>query len=278
MVTLDVEMPGMDGLETLRAIRRFNATRAPGTEVGVIMVSAHTKRGAEVTIRALQDGAFDFVTKPTGQRPEENLLHLRQQLTGKIRLFLAGRRRQLRGHGYDAEPATRATGRTPRRRPVPTRRRQWARLRSVRAMVIASSTGGPKALETLLPDLRAHSELPIADRAAHAAEVHAVVGREPRPAVLRNRGRSRKTANPSAPQTTYLAPGGKHLLLRQDQGRLVTALNEQPPENGCRPSADVLFRSAAAALQGNVVARGADRHGPRRHRRRSGPSSGPAAT
>ena len=94
VVTLDVEMPGLDGLETLKAIQRFNAHRPPGTEVGVVMVSAHTKRGAEVTMQALQTGAFDFVTKPSGAPLAENLPALQQQLSSKIQLFLAARSRK----------------------------------------------------------------------------------------------------------------------------------------------------------------------------------------
>ena len=139
VVTLDVEMPGMDGLETLRAIQRFNAGRAPGAAVGVIMVSAYTKHGADVTIRALQDGAFDFVTKPAGPNPEENRSTLQQQLSGKIHLFMAGRRRRLAlSAGASASAAAPATASPARTGPSPSLRRQhWARLRTVRALVIA---------------------------------------------------------------------------------------------------------------------------------------------
>lgn len=251
VVTLDVEMPGMNGLETLKAIQRWNAGRAPGTEVGVVMVSAHTKRGADVTIQALQDGAFDFVTKPTGPRPDENLQTLRQQLHSKIHLFLAGRSRRA---ATARAPLPHVAPRSARTELVSSSRRlQWARLRSVRAVVIAASTGGPKALETLVPELRSRLDLPLlivqhmppkftqsfAESLARLSSGTVVEAQDGE--LVRSR-------------SAYIAPGGKHLLLRQDQGRLVTALNEQPPENGCRPSADVLFRSAAAALQGNVVA------------------------
>ena len=251
-MTLDVEMPGMDGLATLKAIQRFNVGRPPGTEVGVVMVSAYTKRGADVTMRALQDGAFDFVTKPTGPRPEDNLTNLRQQLGSKIQMFVAGRSRKAATAHSTARPA--ATPR-PARTDVThhARRLQWARLRSVRAIVIAASTGGPKALETLVPDLCGRIDLPIlivqhmppkftlsfAESLARASSGRVVEAQEGE--IIRA-------------QSVYVAPGGKHLLVYADQGRLLTSLNEQPPENGCRPSADVLFRSAAAAVQGNIVA------------------------
>jgi len=251
VVTLDVEMPGMDGLETLRAIQRFNATQAPGAAVGVIMVSAHTKRGADVTMQALRDGAFDFVAKPSGPRPDENLEQLRQQLVSKIHQFLFCRRRA-GGTSTAAEPATSS----PPLLALPGRRRQWLQRiprRVVRAVLIAASTGGPKALETLLPGVRERTDLPILVvqhmPPRFTLSLAESLARQSGGAVI-----EAQDGDPVRAQTTYIAPGGKHLVLRHDQGRLVTGVNEQPPENGCRPSADVLFRSAAAALRGDLVA------------------------
>jgi len=151
VVTLDVEMPAMNGLKTLRAIQRVNATRSPAAAIGVIMVSAHTKRGAEVTMQALRDGAFDFVAKPRGPNSDENREQLRQQLVTRLHQFLLSRKRAA-GRQPAAEPPA-----TPRG-PLDSsgRRRQWhpgASRRPVRALLIAASTGGPKALETLLPGL-----------------------------------------------------------------------------------------------------------------------------
>jgi two-component system, chemotaxis family, protein-glutamate methylesterase/glutaminase len=85
IVTLDVDMPGMDGLATLEQIQRFNAERPAGEAVGVIMVSAFTRRGADVTVKALQTGAFDFVTKPSGPAQDVNVATLRDELVAKIR-------------------------------------------------------------------------------------------------------------------------------------------------------------------------------------------------
>lgn len=250
VVTLDVEMPGMDGLETLRAIQRFNAVRPAEPDVGVIMVSAHTKRGAETTIRALQDGAFDFVTKPSGPDHEQNLRQLRQQLLNKIRWFVLSRKR--------TAAATDAGGPVPASPPTASafRRLQGLRAgtrRTVSALAIAASTGGPKALETLLPKLRQSTDVPIlvvqhmppdftrslADSLARVSQSTVVEARD---------------GDPIRRQTTYIAPGGRHLLVRSERGQLVTGINEQPPENGCRPSADVLFRSAAVAWRGDLVA------------------------
>src|SRR4051794_14967393 len=87
VVTLDVEMPGMGGLKTLEAIRKLHAA------TGVIMVSAFTKRGAQVTVDALAAGAFDFATKPSGASPEANVAALRADLVAKIRAYGVSRRR-----------------------------------------------------------------------------------------------------------------------------------------------------------------------------------------
>ncbi len=251
VVTLDVEMPGMDGLETLRAIQRLNATRPSDSAIGVIMISAHTKRGADITIRALQDGAFDFIAKPSGPNHDQNLQQLRQQLLSKIRLLLLSRRR----------PGAVPAGAEPAATPQPVlassgRRLQWLGVtprRWVRALVIAASTGGPKALETLLPGLRYQTDLPIlvvqhmppdftrslAESLARLSQSTVIEARD---------GQAIQSA------TTYIAPGGKHLLVRQERGQMVIGTNEQPPENGCRPSADVLFRSAAHAWRSDLVA------------------------
>ncbi len=251
VVTLDVEMPGMDGLETLRAIQRLNATRPAERAIGVIMVSAHTKRGADITIRALQEGAFDFIAKPSGPNHDENLQQLRQQLLSKIRLLLLSRRR----------PGVSPTGSQPvttlqPHQASPGRRLQWLGAsagQSVQAVAIAASTGGPKALETLLPGLRQYTDVPILvvqhmppdfTRSLAASLARLSHGK----VIEAQDGQAVESA------TTYIAPGGKHLLARRDGGKVMIGTNEHPPENGCRPSADVLFRSAAAAWRSGLVA------------------------
>jgi two-component system, chemotaxis family, protein-glutamate methylesterase/glutaminase len=244
VVTLDVEMPGLDGLQTLEAIQRLNATRPKGAEVGVIMVSAFTRRGADVTVRALQAGAFDFVTKPSGESAEASLATLRQQLVAKIRLFLARR-----GSPHQAEAA-------PLPAAGPEGRQRWlesAPGRPVRAVLIATSTGGPKALDTLLPDLCSRTDVPVLVVQHMKAGflpslVESLARRVPGTVALAGDGDVVRRG------TVYVAPDDRHLLLRSEGGRLLTALNEQPPENGFRPSADVLFRSAAVALGGSAVA------------------------
>jgi two-component system chemotaxis response regulator CheB len=244
VVTLDVEMQGMDGLQTLEAIKRWNACRPAGVpEVGVIMVSALTRRGAEVTMRALQAGAIDFVTKPSSTSAEESIASLRQQLVPKIRQWSLARKSAARrgGEGSSATlPALRASPRTPR---------------TVRAVVIASSTGGPCALQTLLPDLCSRVDVPILIVQHMPSGIFTRAMADHLSRTTRRKVVEAGDNETILPRTVYLAPIGKHMLLRYGtNGMLMTALNEQPPENGCRPSADVLFRSAATVLGGEVVA------------------------
>ncbi len=237
VVTLDVEMPGMDGLATLEAIQSFNATQPAENSIGVIMVSAFTRRGAAVTIKALEAGAFDFVTKPAGPSADENLATLRDEVLLRIRAYARQQSRQ---------PGAAVTAPRPRVRraaPRPRSRRPTA----VRAIAIAASTGGPRALSTLLPELCERVDVPIfivqhmpPDFTRSLAE-----------SLARQTGRSVVEATDGMPLATapvFIAPGGRHMLLRASRGTPAVGLSDAPPENGCRPAADVLFRSVAAVF------------------------------
>lgn len=240
LVTLDVEMPGMDGLQTLEQIQAFNDSRRGSPPVGVVMVSAFTRRGAQVTVKALEAGAFDFITKPSGGTADENLSTLRAELLARIRAFASSRRRKVAVVGGAERSAPIA------HRPLPPRP-------PARAIVIGASTGGPRALSELLPALCPLVDVPI------LVVQHMPVGftKTLADSLSRQTGRSVTEATEGTKlqqRAVYIAPGGRHLLIRGSGGGLVAAINDQPPENGCRPSADVLFRSAAQAVGGETVA------------------------
>jgi two-component system chemotaxis response regulator CheB len=242
VVTLDVEMPGMDGLKTLQEIRKLGAAGGDVGRIGVIMVSAHTRRGAQVTIDALNNGAFDFIAKPSGGSAEANLSALKQDLATKIRAWATSRGR-IRGVPGTL-PSTAA--------PVQPRPRT-ALPGHTRAIVIGASTGGPRALSTLVPDLCERTELPI------LIVQHMPVGFTRPLAESLERLTSRRTIEADEgllleSKTVYIAPAGRHLLLRGTSLQPLMRLTDQPPENGCRPSADVLFRSAAALLGPGALA------------------------
>ncbi len=237
-VTLDIQMPGMGGLETLKALRELSvAKRQP---VGVLLISSYTQRGAAVTIQGLQEGAFDFITKPAGPDPKANALLLKQQLFERLTAFRSSRSRWSAVRPLAQPPAW--TVESPVQRGT-----------QFRTVVIGSSTGGPAALAQLLPSVAPHCPVPMylvqhlptgfteffATSLAHRCGSQVVEARE---------------GMIPAARALYVAPGGKHLVLHSLGERITIGLSDSPPENGCRPAADVLFRSAAAAYGGRVLA------------------------
>jgi two-component system chemotaxis response regulator CheB len=206
----------------------------------VLLVSAYTSEGAAVTIEALEAGAFDFVTKPAGGKPEDNLTYLRQQLQGKIRLFRTRRARPAEGV---------AEGDVSRPRPLPS---PTGGRHKVRAILVGVSTGGPRALAELLPELTARVTAPVFVvqhmPAGFTASLANSLARKCGAHVL-----EAVDGQPVEARTVYIAPGNRHLLVRRQGEAVVTLLNDQPPQNGFRPSADVLFRSAAAAYGPEAV-------------------------
>jgi len=238
LVTLDVNMPGRGGLETLSDIQELNASRPDLPPVGVLLVSALTERGAAITVEGLERGAFDFIRKPDGPDEKANAALLQQQLFEKIDLFAQRRGRR----SSTALP-----------QPKPPVAPPIHRTGRFHAVAIGSSTGGPEALARLLPVLTKQASVPLfivqhlppgmtrylADSLGRKCDYRVVEASD---------------GEAVQPRTAYIAPGGRHMIVRKHEGRIVTALNDQPPENGCRPSVDVFFRSAAAAYPQSVVA------------------------
>ncbi|MFN8586790.1 MAG: chemotaxis response regulator protein-glutamate methylesterase [Candidatus Eisenbacteria bacterium] len=246
LVTLDVEMPEMDGITTLREIRKAYP-RLP-----VIMCSTLTAKGAATTIEALSAGATDYVTKPANVGSVvEGLGLMRDQLVPKIKAIC---------DRPDARPAAPAGAGAAARivRPAPPVARPTAHLRPavsgpVEAIAIGCSTGGPNALHELFAALPGVPPVPIfitqhmpplftsclAERLGRSGPVRVHEGKEGM-AVL--------------PGNAYLAPGGYHMIAKRDGVLVRLHLNEDPPENSCRPAVDVLFRSLASVYGGHVVA------------------------
>ncbi len=238
LVTLDVNMPGRGGLETLTDIQEVNASRPGQPPIGVVLVSALTSRGAATTVEGLQRGAFDFIRKPDGPDEKANAALLQQQLFEKIDLFAQRRARR----SITASPQPKPPSAPPAPRPG-----------RFQAVAIGSSTGGPEALVRILPVLTKQTSVPIfivqhmpTGMTGYFAES---LGRKCDYRVV-----EASDGGTVQPITVYIAPGGRHMIVRNQDGRIVIGLNDQPPENGCRPSVDVFFRSVAAAYQHSVVA------------------------
>lgn len=227
VVTLDVQMPRMGGLETLERLMK----EAP---VPVLLLSSLTSEGAEVTLRGLELGALDFVDKSTA-KGQMNLLSLAEELRAKIRA-LAGSPRRPRASG----PPTEAQVALPKR--------------ATRALVVAigSSTGGPTALQAVIP------RLPKDFGAAVVVVQHIPVGftryladrLAQRSALPVEEARDRDKVSPGR---VLIAPGGVHMTLVQRGDAVEVRLAEEPRSSLHRPSADVLMASVAEVFGSRSV-------------------------
>ena len=247
LVTLDIEMPVMDGLETLKALRK-SYPRLP-----VIMFSTLTERGAAVTMEALMHGANEYVTKPANVGSvTEAMERIREELVPKIHALTGLAPRPTRARhtsGHTPQPTD-----TPRRAPVagrpsprvPTRPSGWTPELPVQVVVIGISTGGPNALAELIPALPRDLGVPVL-----------IVQHMP-PMFTRLLAQRLDNTSPLAvreaghdewvePGHVLLAPGGHHLEVHRRGTRVYTAITDGPLENSCRPAADVLLRTASRA-------------------------------
>ncbi|SFC32529.1 two-component system, chemotaxis family, response regulator CheB [Nocardioides terrae] len=231
VVTLDIEMPRLDGLGALVRIRERHR-RLP-----IIMFSTLTERGASATLDALSRGASDYVTKPSNTGSvAEGLASVRDQLVPRIRA-LAGVRM--------------LTPRPVPQRPVTAPVKPAAG--SPQVLVIGSSTGGPDALAGLLGQLPADLRVPVVV-VQHMPAVFTTM-------LAQRLDRSTPFAVREAAEGDVLragevliAPGDFHVRLASGGGGVRVRLDQGPAENFCRPAVDVLFRSAAETYGGRVLA------------------------
>jgi two-component system, chemotaxis family, protein-glutamate methylesterase/glutaminase len=233
IVTLDVEMPEMDGLETVRAIRK-KWPRLP-----VIMFSSLTEHGASTTLEALRLGASDYVTKPSNAGGLEGIFEqLRSDLIPKIKALC---------------PASvpEATIAIP---VVAARPRPVQRLGSrARVVAIGISTGGPNALHALIPSLPAEFPAPIVIVQHMPAVFTRLLAEQlaKRSALDVREGTAGEVIFPGQ---VWIAPGGLHMSVQRNSNGVQVVINDGPPENSCRPAADVLFRSVAQTFGRDTLA------------------------
>ena len=231
LVTLDVEMPVMNGLETLQELRKLHP------KLPVIMFSTLTERGASATLEALSLGASDYATKPSNTgKASEAIAAIQSELIPKIKALCVA----------PSLPAVKL----PPRSAAPVRPRVRQRIEIV---VIGTSTGGPNALGEVLPDIPKDFPVPIvivqhmppvftrllADRLASRSAIPVEEG---------------SAGVALRPAHAWIAPGNFHMTVKRDGVNWRLDLNQEHPENSCRPAVDVLFRSAAAVCGSGALA------------------------
>ena len=238
VVTLDIEMPEMDGLETLKGIRETYR------DLPVIMFSALTQRGAGETLDALALGANDYVTKPSNVGSVTAASEaIRRQLIPRLKAF-CGRRAGLDTHTLVAAHPT---------KPATLKRRKYGKPPSrIDVVAIGVSTGGPNTLMEIIPHLPEDFPVPVLI-VQHMPPVFTKTLAERLDSNSRVPVQEGRLGSKPRPGTVWLAPGGFHMTVENIGGMIRLATNEKPPENSCRPAVDVLFRSVCQVYGGNVL-------------------------
>ncbi len=237
VITLDMEMPEMDGISTLVELRKLYP------KLPVIMFSTLTQRGAEATLDALSKGANDYVTKPANVGSVTAALqNVRHDLVPKIKAFCPW--------SASVSPVI------PRRQPETSavaRKESDSRNQRIDCVAIGVSTGGPNALQAVLTRLPKELPVPIvivqhmppiftkhlADRLHQLSPLDVFEGMR---------------GDALAPGGVWIAPGDHHMIVRREGAVVRIDTHQQPPENSCRPAVDVLFRSVAEVFGPHTLA------------------------
>ncbi|PZU52372.1 MAG: chemotaxis response regulator protein-glutamate methylesterase [Thauera sp.] len=233
VLTLDVEMPNMNGLEFLDKVMRLRP-------MPVIMISSQTAQGSETTLQALELGAVDYVAKPRGSLAGLPVSYA-QEIHEKIRAAYGARLKVLRT--APAEPAPTAAA-----RPAPAATSAWGD----RIVCIGASTGGTEAIKEVLCRLPAN--MPGIVMVQHMPEMFTASFARRLDSLARVRVKEAEQGERILPGHAYLAPGHSHLEIRRSGTGYVCELLQTPPYNRHRPAVDVLFNSAAEHARGSAVA------------------------
>ena len=233
VITLDVEMPRMDGLDFLERLMRLKPTP-------VVMVSSLTERGSEITMRALELGAVDFVTKPKISI-QSGMREYAEMITEKVRTASRAKVKARTGSPASAAGGVDAT--------LPMMRNTLAS--SEKLIIVGASTGGTEAIKEFL--VRMPTDCPGILIVQHMPEGFTTSFAKRLDNLCKIAVKEAEHGERVLPGHAYIAPGHSHLLLGRSGANYVTQLDQGPPVNRHRPSVDVLFRSAAANAGKNAV-------------------------
>lgn len=238
VVTLDVEMPVMNGLEALKIIMKESPTR-------VIMVSSVTKEGAKETIEALNNGAFDFLPKPSGAISLD-IRKVKDELVEKIRAAKESDIKILtKSYKEDRIKLSKFVKVTQNDRPSPATGKE-------RVVAIGISTGGPKALQNIIPEISA--DIDAAILIVQHMPPKFTKSLADRLDLLSNiKVKEAEHGDVIKKGTAYVAPGDYHMIVVEENGEKVIKLNQEENYNGHRPSVNVLFKSVAEIYGKNAI-------------------------
>lgn len=261
IIVLDIEMPRMDGITALPELLKLDPS------VQVVMASTLTARNAEVSLRALSLGAKDYLTKPSSTSEMTGAADFPSDLLSKVKAFGAQRRRKsgapapvaVSGAAARAAALKSAPAAAPRAAVQPARGAARSDItlrkpsgRRADVIGIGSSTGGPQALFRVLADLPKTVKQPILVT-QHMPPTFTTILAEH---ITKTSGwvcSEAKSGDVVAPGRIYLAPGGYHMTVKAEGVEKVIVLNQEPPENFCRPAVDPMMRSLVKAY-GRVLA------------------------
>jgi two-component system, chemotaxis family, protein-glutamate methylesterase/glutaminase len=239
VLTLDVEMPRMDGLTFLQNLMRLRP-------MPVVMISSLTERGAETTLKALELGAVDFVSKPRVD-VAGTLADFSDEILMKIRAAAGAR---VVGRSTPQVAAVAPKHSADAILPASAGARRMLRTTD-RIIAIGSSTGGTEAIREVLMGLPA--DCPAVVIAQHIPEAFSLPFTKRMNSVAAMSVCEPVDGQQIKPGHAYIAPGGKHLLVERDGARYLCRINDGPPVNRHRPSVDVLFRSVAQKVGPNAI-------------------------
>jgi two-component system, chemotaxis family, protein-glutamate methylesterase/glutaminase len=248
VIVLDIEMPVMDGLTALPKLMEIDPT------VKIVMSSTLTSRNAEISIRALEAGAADYIPKPTSTSDISGGGGFRRELHDKVKNLGIARRQQTGGGGGGPErlkgSAKRATAPKPAAPSAPISLRKPGLIKP-KVLAIGSSTGGPQALFEFLKHLPPSINVPVV-LTQHMPPTFTAILADHITRMTEWTCSEAKEGDVLRAGHIFLAPGDFHMLIQNKDGKHMITVNQGPQENFCRPAVDPMLRSLVEVFTGNV--------------------------